>query len=41
MAASGARTLGPLLALPLILHAGSSGWILLTGVMSAACLLVA
>ena len=41
MSASGGRVLGPLLALPLILHAGSSGWVLLTLVTGAACLLVA
>ena len=28
MSASGARVLGPLLALPLLLHAGSGGWVL-------------
>ncbi|MCA0294487.1 MAG: MFS transporter [Actinobacteria bacterium] len=41
MSASGARILGPLLALPLLINAGSSGWIVLTLTMSAACLLVA
>lgn len=41
MSASGARVLGPLAALPLILHAGSTGWVLLTVVMGTACLLVA
>lgn len=41
MSASGARVLGPLLALPLVLHAGSGGWIVLALMMGAACLLVA
>ena len=41
MSASGARILGPLVALPLVLHAGPAGWALLTLVMGAACLLVA
>ena len=41
MSASGARILGPLIALPLVLHIGSSGWVLLTVVMSAACVAVA
>jgi MFS family permease len=41
MSASGARVLGPLLALPLVVHAGSGGWILLALVMGAACLLIA
>jgi MFS family permease len=41
MSASGARILGPLIALPLVLHAGSTGWVLLTVMMGAACLLVA
>ena len=41
MSASGARILGrPLVALPLVLHAGSSGWVLLSVVMSAACVAV-
>lgn len=41
MSASGARILGPLIALPLVLHAGSLGWVLLTIMMSAACVAVA
>jgi hypothetical protein len=41
MSASGARVLGPLIALPLVLHAGPSGWVLLTLMMSAACVAVA
>ena len=41
MSASGARILGPLVALPLVLHVGPAGWALLTLVMGAACLLVA
>lgn len=41
MSASGARLIGPLLALPLIVHAGPAGWILLTVAMSAACLAIA
>ena len=41
MSASGARVLGPLLALPLVLHAGSGGWVLLALAMGVACLLVA
>jgi hypothetical protein len=41
MSASGARVIGPLLALPLVLHAGSAGWVLLALMMGAACLLVA
>lgn len=41
MSASGARVLGPLLALPLVLHAGSGGWIVLALTMGAACMVVA
>jgi hypothetical protein len=41
MSASGARVLGPLIALPMVLRAGPSGWVLLTVVMSAACVAVA
>lgn len=41
MSASGARVLGPLVALPLVLHAGSAGWLALTAVMGTASLLVA
>lgn len=41
MSASAARVLGPLVALPLILHAEAWGWVLLTLGMSAACVAVA
>ena len=41
MSASGARILGPLVALPMVLHGGSSGWVLLTVLMGAARVLVA
>jgi hypothetical protein len=41
MSAGGARVLGPLVALPLVLHAGPGGWVLLTAVMGAACVAVA
>lgn len=41
MSASGARIIGPLIALPLVLYAGPLGWVLLTLVMGGACLAVA
>ena len=41
VSASGARVLGPLVALPLIVHLGSWGWVMITVVVSAACVAVA